>query len=155
MSTEQRVWSSGVDLQATFVPVADHVLTSGLTFFRDRSGDLRTTTTTMSLIGQVALGQFGPAAVRPPTAVQLGSPLSTTRSVSLTPSLRDVAVFVQDEWRLPRSLSLVTGLRGDFYGVTAEATPGRRGVRWWPGRARRSTRQRCRIQAVVRSRGKR
>jgi outer membrane receptor for ferrienterochelin and colicins len=123
-STEQRVWSSGVDLQATFVPVADHVLTSGLTFFRDRSGDLRTTTTTTSLVGQVALGQFGPAAVRPPTAVQLGAPVVDHPVRVPDASLRDVAVFVQDEWRLPRSLSLVTGLRGDFYGVTAEATPG-------------------------------
>jgi outer membrane receptor protein involved in Fe transport len=39
-------------------------------------------------------------------------------------SLRDVAVFVQDEWRLRPSISLVTGLRGDFYRVTTEATPG-------------------------------
>ena len=122
--TEQRVWSSGVDLQATFTPVADHVLTSGLTFFRDRSGDLRTTTTTMSLVGQVALGQFGPAAVRPPNAVPLGPPAVDHPVRVPDASLRDVAVFVQDEWRLPGSLSLVTGLRGDFYGVTADVTPG-------------------------------
>ena len=39
-------------------------------------------------------------------------------------SLRDVAVFAQDEWRLRANLSLVAGLRGDFYRVTTEATPG-------------------------------
>ena len=39
-------------------------------------------------------------------------------------SLRDVAVFAQDEWRLRPNLSLVAGLRGDFYNVTTEATPG-------------------------------
>ena len=39
-------------------------------------------------------------------------------------SLRDVAVFAQDEWRLRPNLSLVAGLRGDFYRVTTEATPG-------------------------------
>ena len=62
--TEQRVWTPGVDLQATLTPAADHVTTTGLTFYRDRSSDLRTTTTTTSLLGQVALGQFGPAAVQ-------------------------------------------------------------------------------------------
>src|SRR4030095_2573087 len=39
-------------------------------------------------------------------------------------SLRDVAVFAQDEWKLRPGLSLVAGLRGDFYNVTTEATPG-------------------------------
>ena len=39
-------------------------------------------------------------------------------------SLRDIAVFAQDEWKLRPALSLVAGLRGDFYDVTTEATPG-------------------------------
>jgi len=39
-------------------------------------------------------------------------------------SLRDVAIFAQDEWRLTPKLSLVAGLRGDFYNVTTEPTPG-------------------------------
>jgi outer membrane receptor protein involved in Fe transport len=34
------------------------------------------------------------------------------------------AIFAQDEWRLKPNLSLVAGLRGDFYNVTTEATPG-------------------------------
>jgi outer membrane receptor for ferrienterochelin and colicin len=39
-------------------------------------------------------------------------------------SLRDIAVFAQDEWRIRPNLSLIAGLRGDFFNVTTEATPG-------------------------------
>jgi outer membrane receptor protein involved in Fe transport len=122
--TEHRVWTPGVDLQATFVPLADHVLTTGLTYYRDRSSDLRTTTTTTSLIGQVALGARGPAAARLPAPVQLGAPVVAHPVRVPDATLRDVALFVQDEWRLRPSLSVVTGLRGDLYRVTTEATPG-------------------------------
>ena len=122
--TEQRVWTPGVDLQAVIVPATNHVLTTGLTFYRDRSSDRRTTTTTTSMVGQVVLGQRGPAAVVFPSPVQLGPP-SVAHPVRVPDaSLRDVAVFAQDEWRLRPGLSLVAGLRGDFYNVTTEATPG-------------------------------
>ncbi len=122
--TEQRVWTPGIDLQAVIVPAADHVLTTGLTFYRDRSSDQRTTTTTTSMIGEVALGQRGPAAVVFPAAVQLGPP-SVAHPVRVPDaSLRDIAIFAQDEWRLRSNLSFVAGLRGDFYTVTSEATPG-------------------------------
>ena len=122
--TEQRVWTPGVDLQAVLVPVANHVLTTGLTFYRDRSSDQRTTTTTTSMIGQVVLGQRGPSAVVFPAPVQLGPP-SVAHPVRVPDaSLRDIAVFAQDEWKLRPGLSLVAGLRGDFYNVTTDATPG-------------------------------
>ena len=122
--TEQRVWTPGVDLQAVIVPASDHVLTAGLTFYRDRSSDNRTTTTTTSMIGQVVLGARGPAAVVLPSPVQLGPP-SVAHPVRVPDaSLRDVAIFAQDEWKLRPWLSLVAGLRGDFYSVTTEATPG-------------------------------
>ena len=122
--TEQRVWTPGMDLQAVLVPAANHVLTTGLTAYRDRSSDARTTTTTTSMIGQVALGPRGPAAVVFPSRVPLG-PASVAHPVRVPDaSLRDVAVFAQDEWTLRPGLSLVAGLRGDFYKVTTEATPG-------------------------------
>ena len=122
--TQQRVWSPGVDLQAVLTPVAGHVLTTGLTFYRDRSSDVRTTSTTTSLVGQVALGARGPAPVLLPAPVALG-PAAAARPVRVPDAaLRDVAVFVQDEWRLRPRLSLVAGLRGDFYQVTSDATPG-------------------------------
>ncbi|MEQ1870842.1 MAG: TonB-dependent receptor, partial [Vicinamibacterales bacterium] len=72
--TEQRVWTPGVDLQAVFVPLTRHVLTTGLTFYRDRSSDQRTTTTTMSQVGAVVLGARGPAASVFPSLVALGPP---------------------------------------------------------------------------------
>jgi outer membrane receptor protein involved in Fe transport len=122
--TEQRVWTPGVDLQAVIVPAANHVLTTGLTFYRDRSSDRRTTTTATSMIGQVVLGQRGPSAVVFPSPVQLGPP-SVAHPVRVPDaSLRDIAVFAQDEWRLRPGLALVAGLRGDFYNVTTDATPG-------------------------------
>jgi outer membrane receptor protein involved in Fe transport len=122
--TEQRVTTPGVDLQAVFVPASNHVLTTGLTFYRDNSRDSRTTSTTMSLVGQVALGQRGPAPVVFPTPAQLGPPTIAHPVRVPDASLRDVALFAQDEWRLMPNLSLVAGLRGDFYNVTTEATPG-------------------------------
>ncbi len=122
--TEQRVWSPGVDLQAVLVPQSNHVMTTGLTFYRDRSSDRRTTATTTSIIGQVAVGSRGPAAVVYPTPVQLGPP-SIAHPVRVPDaSLRNVAAFAQDEWRVRPRLSIVASVRGDFYHVTTEATPG-------------------------------
>ena len=122
--TEQRVWTPGVDLNAVFVPAKNHLLTAGATFYRDRSSDRRTTSTTTSLVGQVVLGARGPAAVPLPSPVALG-PASISRPVRVPDaSLRDIAVFAQDEWRVRPSLSVIAGLRGDFYTVKTDATTG-------------------------------
>jgi outer membrane receptor protein involved in Fe transport len=122
--TLQHVTTPGVDLQAVFVPASSHVLTTGLTFYRDRSRDSRTTATTMSLVGQLGLVQGRPTPQVLPAPAPLGPP-SIAHPVRVPDaSLRDVAVFAQDEWRLTQKLSLVAGLRGDFYRVTTDATPG-------------------------------
>ena len=122
--TTQRVWTPGVDLQAVLVPLANHVLTTGLTFYRDRSSDQRTTSTTTSMVGQVVLGARGPAAVVFPSLVPLG-PASVAHPVRVPDaSLRDVAVFAQDEWRIAPLVSVIAGLRGDFYNVRTERTLG-------------------------------
>jgi len=122
--TEQRVWTPGLDLHAVFVPATNHLLTAGATVYRDRSSDQRTTSTTMSLVGQVALGARGPAPVVLPSPVALG-PASIAHPVRVPDaSLRDIAIFAQDEWRVKPSLSVVAGLRGDFYTVVTENTPG-------------------------------
>jgi outer membrane receptor protein involved in Fe transport len=56
--------------------------------------------------------------------MQLG-PATLARPVRVPDaSLRDVAVFAQDEWRFHPRMSLVAGVRGDFYNVTSKATPG-------------------------------
>ena len=122
--TEQRVWTPGAAAQATLVPRLNHLVTAGLTLYRDRSSDQRTTTTATSLIGRVALGARGPAAEVFPAPLQLGTP-SVAHPVRVpNASLRDVGIFVQDEWRIQPTLSLVGGIRGDFYSVTTESTPG-------------------------------
>jgi outer membrane receptor protein involved in Fe transport len=122
--TEQRVWTPGVDFNAVIVPAKNHLLTSGVTFYRDRSSDQRTTTTQMSLLGQVALGARGPAPVVFPSPVALGPPTIAHPVRVPDASLRDIAVFAQDEWRVKPALSVVAGLRGDFYTVITENTPG-------------------------------
>ena len=123
--TTQRVDTPGVDVQAVFVPLSSHVLTTGLTFYRDHSSDDRTTLTTTTPLGQVILGPRGPA---PVVFQQVGTRLdvpSVAHPVRVPEaSLRDVAVFAQDEWRIRPDVSLVAGLRGDFYRVSTEATPG-------------------------------
>lgn len=122
--TEQRVWTPGLDLQAVFVPASNHLLTAGATFYRDRSSDLRTTTTTTSMVGNVSMGARGPAAVVFPTPVVLGPPTVAHPVRVPDASLRNIAVFAQDEWRIRPTLSLIAGLRGDFYDVVTDATAG-------------------------------
>ena len=122
--TEQRVWTPGVDFNAVLIPAPNHLLTTGMTFYRDRSSDQRTTTTTTSMVGQVALGARGPAAVVFPSPVAQG-PASIAHPVRVPDaSLRNIGIFAQDEWRVKPSISVIAGLRGDFYNVTTEPTPG-------------------------------
>jgi outer membrane receptor protein involved in Fe transport len=122
--TEQRVWTPGLDVNAVIVPAENHLLTTGLSFYRDRSSDRRTTATTTSMVGQVVMGARGPAPVVFPAPVVLG-PASMAHPVRVPDaSLRNLGVFAQDEWRVRPSVSVIAGLRGDFYNVTTEPTPG-------------------------------
>ena len=122
--TEQRVATPGLDLHAVLTPAANHVLTTGLTIYQDRSRDHRTTTTTASMVGQVVLGPRGPAPVVFPAPVPLGPP-SIAHPVRVPNAhFRDAALFAQDEWRIRPDLSVVAGIRRDAYGVTTKATPG-------------------------------
>ena len=122
--TGQRVWTPGVDVQAVWTPATNHLLTTGATFYQDNSHDERTTVTTTSRVGQVVMGQGGPAPVVFPSRVQLG-PASTAHPVRVPDaSFADLAFFAQDEWRVRQDVSVVAGLRGDFYRVTTQPTPG-------------------------------
>jgi len=122
--TTQRVRTPGVDLQAVLVPASRHLLTTGFTWYRDSSRDDRTTETTTSLVGQVQAGPRGPAASVLPRPSPLGPP-AVARPVRVPDAaFRDVAAFVQDEWRAWPAVSIVAGLRTDLYRVRVEATPG-------------------------------
>ncbi len=122
--TEQRVWTPGAAVQATLVPTGNHLVTAGLTAYRDRSSDRRVTQTTTSLVGRVTLGARGPASEVFASPIPLGTPVLAHPVRVPDASLLDVGVFVQDEWRIRPRLSLVAGVRGDFYDATTEATPG-------------------------------
>jgi outer membrane receptor protein involved in Fe transport len=122
--TTQRVGTPGVDLQAVIVPASRHLLTTGVTWYRDRSRDDRTTETTTSMVGQVIVGPRGPAPVVFPQPIRLG-PAALARPVRVpNAALRDVAFFAQDEWRAWPQVSIIAGLRTDLYRVKVEETPG-------------------------------
>jgi outer membrane receptor protein involved in Fe transport len=59
-----------------------------------------------------------------PSPVKLGPPTTAHPVRVPDASLQDVAVFAADEWRVKANLSVTAGLRGDFYAVNTEATPG-------------------------------
>lgn len=122
--TEQRVWTPSVDVKAVWVPAANHLLTTGVTVYRDRSSDRRFTSTQTSMVGQVVLGARGPQAVRFPSLVPLGPPTVANPVRVPNASLQDAAVFAQDEWRLRPWLSATAGLRMDVFDVITRATSG-------------------------------
>ena len=122
--TEQRVWTPGLNVQAVWLPAPNHVLTTGLMAYADSSSDRRTATTTTSLVGQVAMGAFGPTAVVFPTPLVLGAPVVSHPARVPTARLTNIGVFAQDEWQLRSNLALIAGIRGDFYRVRTEATAG-------------------------------
>lgn len=122
--TRQQVWTPGLDVQANFLTRPNNLLTAGLSVFRDRSEDERTTVTQMSQLGQVVPGQFGPQAVVFASPIALGPP--TTAQPTRVPNAKfaDAGFFAHDEWTVTPIVRLTGGLRVDVYHVTTEATPG-------------------------------
>ncbi|TAK17963.1 MAG: TonB-dependent receptor [Acidobacteria bacterium] len=122
--TTQKVTTPGLDVQAVFVPAKNHLLTAGVSSYRDNSRDSRMTSTQMSMVGMVALGSRGPAATVFPTPIALGAPTIAHPVRVPNAALTDVGVFAQDEWRIAPKVSLTAGLRGDYYVVSNDATAG-------------------------------
>ena len=103
----------------------NNVLTAGLTMFRDRSEDARTTIDADDQIGQVALGQFGPAARSSSRRrSRSGRRRRLIPSACRTRRSATSAVSRTTNGRSRRSCALTGGLRVDVYRVTTEATPG-------------------------------
>jgi hemoglobin/transferrin/lactoferrin receptor protein len=123
-NTEQKVDTPGLDVQAVFVPARNHLLTTGFTIYQDNSRDQRSTLTQTSMAGQVVMGARGPQAVVLPSLVPLGPPSAANPVRVPDASLRDTAFFVQDEWRVLPRVSLLVGLRSDWWKVTSDPTPG-------------------------------
>jgi len=122
--TRQQVWTPGVDVQATILTHPNNVVTAGMTAYRDRSEDERTTTTQMTKIGSVGLGAFGPAATVLSSPIDVGPP-SVEHPVRVpNASFRDVGLFVQDEWDATSIVRFSAGLRMDRYQVATKATAG-------------------------------
>lgn len=122
--TRQRIATPGVDVQATFLPRVDNLLTVGMTVFRDRSEDERRAVTQTKQIGQVAIASFRPTALVFPSPVLLGPPEVTNPVRVPDASFRDLAVFVHDEWNVTPDIRVTAGLRVDGYRVTTDDTPG-------------------------------
>jgi outer membrane receptor protein involved in Fe transport len=122
--TEQRVSTPGLDVQATLTPSANHLVTVGGSYYRDASADRRSTLTQTTLVGSVALGARGPAPIVFPAPLPLGRPVESSPVRVPNASFGDLALFVQDEWRLREELRMTSGVRLDVYRVTTERTPG-------------------------------
>jgi hemoglobin/transferrin/lactoferrin receptor protein len=122
--TRQQVSTPGVDVQATFLTHPNNVLTAGVTMFRDHSEDERETSTRMTQIGRVAIGQRGPAATVFPEPIALGPPTIDNPVRVPEATFRNAAVFVHNEWSVSPELRVTGGFRVDGYRVVAENTPG-------------------------------
>jgi hemoglobin/transferrin/lactoferrin receptor protein len=122
--TRQQVDTPGFELQANMQVRPDNVLTAGLTFFRDRSVDERTTVTQTSIIGDVSLGPFGPAPSVFDQPILLGPPAVSHPVRVPNSTFRDIGVFVQDEWDVRPDVRLTAGLRLDAYRVMTDPTAG-------------------------------
>jgi hemoglobin/transferrin/lactoferrin receptor protein len=122
--TRQQVWTPGLDVQAVFQVAARNLLTAGVTVYRDRSEDERTSMTTMTTIGRVALGARGPAPTVFPSPVVLGPPTVSHPVRVPNATFQDVGLFLQDEWEVTNSVRVTAGLRVDGYRVRTDATPG-------------------------------
>ena len=123
-NTEQNVESTGLDTQANFLLSPRNVLTAGFTVYQDQSSDGRTTISQMNLVGNVTLGDFGPQANVLPDLLPLGPP-SVAHPVRVPDSsLRDIALFVQDEWEVSKWVRLYGSFRWDRYNARSEFTEG-------------------------------
>jgi hemoglobin/transferrin/lactoferrin receptor protein len=122
--TRQQVTTPGVEVQANMQVRPDNVLTAGVTMFRDRSQDERTSVTQQTIIGNVALGPFGPAPNVFATPVMLGDPVTTHPVRVPNSTFRDLGLFVLDEWDVTPVVRVSAGLRVDGYRVVTQATPG-------------------------------
>jgi outer membrane receptor protein involved in Fe transport len=123
-NTRQQVETPGFELQATIQVRPNNVLTAGVTLFRDRSEDERTTVTRQAIIGNVSLGPFGPAPNVFAQPVPVGSPVETHPVRVPNSSFRDLGFFLQDEWEVRPEVRLSAGLRIDAYRVLTDPTPG-------------------------------
>ncbi len=123
--TEQRVWTPGVDLQAVLVPATSHLVTAGMTVYRDRSSDNRRTTTATTMIGLVVPAAGGaPTPVVFPEPIVLGLPQVDEPVRVPDATFRDLGLFVQDEWRVRPNVLVMAGVRADLYRVATDPTPG-------------------------------
>jgi outer membrane receptor protein involved in Fe transport len=122
--TRQQVSTPGIDVQATFLTHPNNVLTAGVTTFRDHSEDERVTSTQMTQLGQVAMGQRGPAATVFPSPIVMGPPTVENPVRVPEATFRNTALFVHNEWSASPEVRVTGGFRIDGYRVVAENTPG-------------------------------
>lgn len=96
------VQSTGFDLQATSLPSPEHVLTYGVSYYRDRNRDFRV---------QQMTG-------RGPNPITLSAAPSVPNS-----NFSGTGVFIQDVFQVHDRVRLIAGVRADRFVLEAEATP--------------------------------
>ncbi len=117
----------GFDGQINLTPFAGHVLTGGVSFYRDTSRDDRVVVrgTNPAAPGGLtpAQAQINAARLRTDPEFLRSLRLSNPRRDVPNASFQDIAFFAQDEVRVNRFLRVVGGLRVDRYSSEAEDTP--------------------------------
>jgi hypothetical protein len=109
--TRQQVWTPGLDVQANFLPRPNNLLTAGLSMFRDRSEDARTTVTQMS---QRTL-RLRSAVCNPSSSPHRSRSTADHGPAARVPNARfaDAGFFAHDQWTVTPIVRLTGGLRVD------------------------------------------
>ncbi len=117
----------GFDGQINLTPFAGHVLTAGVSFYRDTSRDDRVVVrgTNPSAPGGLtpAQAQINAARLRSDPEFLRSLRLSNPRRDVPNASFQDLAFFAQDEFTVNRFVKLVGGFRVDRYSSRAQDTP--------------------------------
>jgi hypothetical protein len=130
--TRQQVWTPGLDVQATILASPRNLVTAGITVYRDRSEDERTSTTETTTIGRVALGTFAPTATVYPSPIALGPP-SVTHPVRVPNNTPGYEIDSLIEGATP-AIDSVTLPHVDGDTISRTAVTGEAGVVVWSGR---------------------
>lgn len=119
--TGQNVKSVGYDAQANFLLSSKNLLIAGSSLFRDHSKDFRQVVVDVTTIGALTRPPLPPRFFPLNNPVVVGA-VSFGRRVPIS-NFQNLAVFLQDEHELSRSLRLNGSLRIDRFDIDARPTP--------------------------------
>jgi outer membrane receptor protein involved in Fe transport len=120
--TRQTVKTFGFDGQANLVAAKRHVLTTGVSYFRDHSRDARRAATTVRIVG-FAFRPPAPATFIPQNITLAFNSVSFPQRVPVS-RFANLGAFFQDEYQATDKLRFIGGVRFDRFNVESLPTPG-------------------------------